>query len=285
MNWFTWTLIGLFTLPILKIMQKKLMHDSQHLAVGYTILFQVIPGIVLISISIILGYGIPNFINGSLHWIIGILAFTMGTFFYYKALTIGEISEITITTSTRTIWTILFSYIFLKEPFNTITIIGTIIILFSIFILQYRGKKFIINKAFYYAIASALTFAVGFVNEPFLLKYNETLQVIAWEFLLVGIFQLIILKNAIPQIKEILLVRKQKLLLPTLLFIGLPGVANLMAVNLGGELSIITPISQFGKPLTIILAYFFLKETDHKWNKIIGIILSIIGVLIIKLYA
>jgi Predicted membrane protein len=192
-----------------------------------------------------------------------------------------EASTYSIIKQLTTVFMILAGLIFLKEPVVVKKIIGSILILFSNFLVFYNPKGTTFNKYVILAIisniisASALFIGVSF-SDNFNIAFYAALTVII-PAILIYIFERIKLSD----VKKEWTSGNKKAIIFTCIGWGVMLVAQLRAYQLG-KVTQVAPLSALTVILNVLVGYIFLKEKNNLFKKIIAAILIIISIFLIK---
>jgi len=180
-----------------------------------------------------------------------------------------------------TVFMILGGLLFLKEPLVLKKIIGSVLIIFSNFLVFYdkdktKGNKYII-LAIISNIISATSLFVGVnISGQFNIAFYAALTVIV-PAILIMIFERIKFKDLKKEIVE----GNRKALIFTCIGWGIMLVAHLLAYNYG-KVTQVAPLTALTVMLNVIVGYIFLKERKNIWKKLIAAVLIIISIILIK---
>lgn len=192
-----------------------------------------------------------------------------------------EASTFSVITQLSTVFMIVAGVLFFKEPFVLNKFIGAILIVFSnvlIFFKKGNGKP---NKYVLLGIFANVCFSIAlFLDVNNSDKFNLPIYValtLGIPTILIEIFE----KIKFSDIKEEYNKGNKKAIWITAITWSLSIVAQLRAYQLG-EVSIVAPLCALSVILNVIVGYFFLKEKDDMFKKIIAALLIILGIILIK---
>lgn len=282
MDWLLLTLVSILVVSIANILQRILMRDDNSNPYSYAIVFQLLIAILNLPIVILYGFQPPAFNLNLLFFGVAALFWAVTAVFLFKALKLLEASEVTILSSVRVIITIVASVVFLREAFSYLNILGTILILISIFLVTNfkRGIKF--NKGVVYTLLMALFSGLAIVADGFNVRtYNAISYNTIVSFLIVFIL-LIFYPKALKQWKQFVQPNFLKKMLPLGIFSTVQGLAYLVALSYGGNTSQVGTIRQASVIVTVILAVVFLNEKDNLIRKLMAAILVTGGVILLR---
>lgn len=282
MSWVVLALLSVFLFSISSLLQRVLMKDEQSNAHAYSIVFQILLGVIVGLVAIAKGFVMPPIAQFPVNFLLVAVLYGLGTLFVFNAFKYIEASEVTIITSTRTIITIISAIFLLGEVFDLQKAVGTLLILFSAYLITKKKRRFKVNKGVLYALGMAVCYGLAITNDTFLLKYVDVFSFLTVASLLPGFFLIAVKPKALLELGQFLKPKVlAKMLILTLFYAG--GAALFyFAIIIGAGASQITPISQSAVIVTVILAAIFLNERDYLLKKLVSAILVTIGVLLIK---
>ncbi len=282
MNWVVLALLSVLLFSVSSLLQRVLMKDEQSNAHAYSIVFQILLGVIVGLVAVLKGFVMPPIAQFPINFLLVAVLYGLGTLFVFNAFKYIEASEVTIITSTRTIVTIISAIFLLGEVFDLKKALGTLLILFSAYLISRNKKKFKVNKGVLYALGMAACYGLAITNDTFLLKHVEVFSFLTVSSLLPGFFLIAVKPKALLELGQFLKPKVlAKMLILTVFYAG--GAALFyFAIIIGAKASQITPISQSSVIVTVILAAIFLNERDYLLKKIFSAVLVTIGVLLIK---
>ena len=282
MDWFLLAMVDVVAYSISNILQRVLMKDQKSDAVAYAIVFQLLCGLLIGIAALLRGFVMPPIAQMPVNFIIMTLLFGFSMVFTFKALKIVQASEMTIISSTATLWTIVAALLFLGESLDINKLVGILLMLGGIVVVFWRKTGLKINKGFIYALLASFFFGLAVANDAFILRQAELFSYYTIGFLLPGLFILVLNLKSLPEIKKLLLSKSLPKMVISAIFYSIAAVAMLMAFQQGGNISQLAPITKFSIILTVLLAAVFLGEKDNFKRKTIAAIMAIIGVFLIK---
>lgn len=149
-------------------------------------------------------------------------------------------------------------------------------------LVSWKRQKFSFGKGEKIAILAAMLFGLAFVNDAYLTKQLDVGFYMMIAFLAPSIFQTIIFPKKIVKMKPFLQPSFLKKLLLLGVLYALSAVTIFLSYQVGGNASKIAVLNQTVTIVTVLLAVFFLKETTNLSKKILGAILSFLGVVLVK---
>ncbi|MBP9839558.1 MAG: DMT family transporter [Candidatus Pacebacteria bacterium] len=204
--------------------------------------------------------------------------FGMGYFiFNYIAQKHVDASITTVVSNIYTPVTIILSFILLKEGLSIQQIIGTCLLLMSLFIIskKHRIGKFRFDKYFLMMLLSGILLGVLLVAERSLQKTTglSASTILSWgsQCFFLGIATLISNSRHTYTKKEVFVTGALKLL---------QGLSYVTLVFVVGNLSLVSSVTTFKVVIVFISAVIFLNEREHLKRKIIGSFIALAGLLL-----
>lgn len=265
------------------LVQKVLLKDDKSYPIAFSILFQ-------LSIALLIGlFGFlfedmkfPNLYPLLPNLCLLTIAYGLGSMFMFKALKETDASKFSIIFSSRVILAVVLSSILLHQGLGYKQLIGAIFILISVVLVVARKEKFRLDKGDLYAYISAILFGLEVVNDKFLLQFLPTYPFITIAFLLPALLMLAIRPAEISHFKYFL---GKATFIKTLIFCiiyALGAVAYFTSLKLTTNISQAVMINMTTVVVTVILAIILLKETSFLKRKLLGALLSFIGLVLVS---
>jgi len=282
MNWFLLSLISVITFSIANFLQRLLMKDKNSSVIGYAITFQLISAILVGFFSFTRGFLMPPLQELWFNFVLMTILYGVGTLLFLKALQIMELSKTVIIISSRMIWTVVISLLFLGETLNFIQIAGIVLIFSSVILISFKKEILQFDKRILYPLGAAFCFGVAFANDAFILKQSDVFSYTTLAFLFPGLFILVSKPKIIIEMKTFFnIVIFLKIILLSF-FLSISAITIYLAYQQGGNASQLAPISQSSIILTVLLAVIFLNERSQLKQKFISLIMMITGILLLK---
>jgi len=172
--------------------------------------------------------------------------------------------------------------IYLHEGLTALQTVGMILLVLGAVVVSVRGfskKTLNFSKYSWLALLSALVLGLAVIAERSAIKGSSIGSYFVVGYAIQSVFQLII---ALPYLKKNFLYKKQEtagLIWMGVLRFGQFGTFALASV-LANNVSLISSVTTFKIIFIFGASYFLLKEKDHLARKIIGVVLSIAGLLL-----
>lgn len=283
MSWFVLALISVVSLSIALILQRVMMKDDDSDPISYSIVFQFLLSAVILLFTFCLGrFELPQL---NLELIVRILAstflwtgFTVFSFKAFKELSAGEV---VILRSGGVIISIVLGVLFLSESLSLLMILGTALILLSIFLVNNDKLNFASKRGVVFAILASICSGTAVVNDAVVLRSIEVFTYVGIGSLLPGILILLLYPGKTKTTLTLMTSPKVKAMFFMSFFYAIQALTYYLAYTNGAPISKLTPISNASIILTVILGIVFLKENKHVLKKLIAAILVTVGVLVL----
>jgi len=280
-SWQFFIVISVITLSFATILQRILLKNNKTDGVTYSIFFQLLAGIVITIFALIHGFKMPNLLAYLPNVIAMVFLYGFANVCIFKSLSLIEASEFTVLFTTRALWTILGSVVFLGEHFSYVQIVGTALVLGGVIVVSITKKKFKTNKGLFFALIAGLFFGLAFTNDAYLVRHFDVLSYESIAFLLPTVGMLLVYPKTVTKLKELVLPGVfWKLLIFSTLW-GTAAVTVFQAYQIGRNAAQLSVLAQTSTILTVVLSILILKETSNLWKKVLGSILAFIGVILI----
>jgi len=248
----------------------------------YALVFQLVVTFVVSIYAFRQGFHLPNLTP--LLPFIGLMVVFYGfaNVTLFKALQLGEASEVSVISSSRSLWTVLVAVTLLGEPLTSRKLLGTLLVVSGIAFVSWKSKRFKLQRGHLFALLAAVLFGIAFANDTYLLRSFDASSYTALAFFLPSIFLMIIRPKAVREMRVFLNLNKLGKMLLLAIFYGGAAIAIYSSYRAGGEASQIAPISQSSVILTVLLAAIFLKERGNLLRKLAGAIVVFLGVVLLR---
>lgn len=284
MGWQIFLAISIITYSISVLLQKILLKNDESDPIAYSIVFQFLTGTIIGIYALTRSFTTPHLVPLIPNLFLMVILYAASNIFIFRALKIVDASEFTIVFASRALWIIIGAIIFLKESFSLQKTLGTFLIILSIILVSYKGKKISINKGFIFSILAAAFFGLVFINDAFIINnFNfNVLSYLTIIFIIPSLAIWVIYPKSIMKMKP--LFKKQtlpKLILLSILY-AISAITFFSAYKVGKNASQIAPLNQTTIIVTVILSIIFLKERSNLLRKLLGAVISFIGVILLK---
>ena len=282
MSWQLLVGISVVLYSVSVLLQRLLLKDEKSEPISFSIFFQV--GVELtIAVLVLLIHGsipLPDFSEISWSVLIMTVLYALANISIFKSLKATEASRFTVIFSSRTIFAVIATSVVFSETLTINQWFGALLIIIGVIIVSIKETKSKINKGDLLAMIAAVLFGLANTNDRFLVKFFDPYSYVIIGFLLPAILIGIIYPKKITGIKTYF--KKDfiyKMILLCTLY-GLSALAFFTALQITPNASLAFAMYAFSGVLTVVLAIILLKEKDYLSRKIVGAVLSLVGLLL-----
>lgn len=282
MAWQIYLLISILLISLNGLFHRSLMKDDKSNPRAQTIVFLGLGGLIAFVIALLRGklhLAIP--LSLTFNFIILVLLSTPAYLLLYRAYQLIGASEVALFLTTGRLWNVVGAFLFLHETLTLQRICGAIIITLGIVVVLYDKKKFTVNKGMLFALIAAFLFGMNDINGFYILKsFDATNFLIYSEFL--PVFALLVIQPTIIKKLKYYLTKGNSLKVSLLSLCDAIGMLALyLSFQAGGKASVIGPLGATRVLVTVLLATVILNEKKNLKNKIIGAVVTVIGVILL----
>lgn len=283
MSWQLLLTTSIISYAVGVLLQRIIQKGGKNDPYAFSIFFQLTIGIVIGIYALLRGFVIPNYGDFLPNMILMVILYAIANTLIFSALTYLDAAAFTILFSSRALWTIVAAVLFLNEPFSFKQVIGTILIIISVILVSAKSKKVTLKKGEIYALLAALFFGTAFANDAYIINtYHVDVESnLFFAFVLPALAMWIIRPQATKHMKPFL---NRAILLPSLaltIFYATSAITIFLAYDIAKNAAQIAPLNQTSIIIIVILSMIFLKERDNIPKKILGALVSFVGVLLI----
>lgn len=282
MSWQIYLIISICIISFNGLLQRSLMKDEKSHAEATAIAGLGLSGLLAILIAFIqrkLNLFFP--VSLSRYLILFMLLVTPGYLLSRHAYKLIGASEMVIILATGRLWNVIGAYLFLHEKVTMLRVLGAVIILLGVAVARFEKRKFIVNKGVFLALFAAFFLGMSDIVGYYILKSMNATNFLIYSYFL-PVFAIILFQpKVIKKLSYFLHLDKGM----KLLFLSLCDVFGMLALYLsyqaGGAASIIGPLSSTRVLVTTGLAMLILRERNNTVNKLIGAVVTVIGVILL----
>lgn len=280
MNWQLLVAISVITFSFSTVLQRILLKDEDSDPIAYSIIFQLLVGLIIGTYALFRGVSIPDLQPILPNLGLMVLLYGAGNVFIFKALKLGDASDFTILFASRTLWTIIAAVLFLRESFTLNQTIGTFLIIMSVVIVTGKARLLKPAKSHIFALLGAAAFGLAFANDAFILQNFDVPSYLSIAFIAPALAVWVVNPRSTQKMKPLLKGKSlQKLGILGIIY-AVSAITIFLAYQIGRNAAQIAPLNQTSTIATVILGIFLLKERDNLVNKALGAAISFIGVLL-----
>lgn len=281
MAWYSYLIINICVFSLATLYQRMILKNSKD-PVLYYVINGLVAGSILIAYGFWMGFKIPNIQHISLNLIIMTVLLGFGNMLNFTALRRTEASEFTVLFSTRAVWSVVAAILVLGESFGLKQIIGGSLIISSVFLVSWKKKSFRLNEGEMLTLAAAAFFGIEFVNDTYLVSSIDLLFYLPLIFLLPSLFIGALNYKKLPTIHKVVSLKDFFKLSFLALMFAISATATLTAYTKGHNAAQIAILNQTSTILIVMLGIIFLNERSHMKLKILGAVISLIGVFLVR---
>lgn len=285
MSWQTLVLLSVVFMSIGSLLQRIIMKDDKSDPWLYSIIFQLMVGVLIAIFGFIFSdMTFPKDYSGLvLNLVLMVLLWSVSNYFLYTALKTMEASTFNIIFSTRSLFTALASSLFLNEILSGKQFLGVLLILFGVAIVLINKKTFKkFDKAVIFSVFAAACFGFANTNDRVLLSSFNLYPYVTLAFVTPAVFMAMLKPQTFKNINRFLdksLVSKMILLC---FFYTAASATFFSALQVSPNSSQVAAISVSSVILTVILSIVLLKERDNLARKLIGAVVSFLGLFLVS---
>ena len=285
MSWQFFAALNIVFFSLSTLVQRVLIKESKSRPITYTIVFNLFTGIVVLCIGLVTGMPLYSAVTVQMGFflLLAIFLYGFGNLFIFKALKETEASKFTLIFATRVIFTIIVAVLFLSESFGLKEVIGTFFVFAGIFLVSKTSKKFVFNKGDLYAVIAAMLIGFANANARFVLHSFPIFPYMLLGFFGPAIVLSLIYPNEAKQGKIFLKKKPFGGMLLLGFFFAIANIGFFQAIKTGPSVSLVSVVILTSVIVTVILSILFLKERDNMWQKLLGALISFIGLVILSL--
>lgn len=283
MSWPILALISIVTLSVASVLARVLLKEENSNPVGYAIIFQIVLGLVSLLIAIAFNkFTLPGSNTSILRFAISTFLWAGSTTFGFQTLKRLNAGESSILASSGVFITISLGLLFLGEAFKMTIILGTILILASVWIISTEKLSFKSRKGIVYGLLSAALAAVAVVNDAVILKTYEAFSYTAVMSFLPGFALLLMFPKQFAKIPKMIDKKTFPLITILCVFYSVQAITYYLALQNGAPVSALSPLTKSSIVLTVILAAIFLKERSDLNKKFLAAVLVTAGAILLS---
>lgn len=280
MSWQILLAISVITYSVSVLLQRLLLRNNKVDPVAFSIVFQLFTGVLVLMYALLRGFSFPNLVPLLPNLALMIVLYGAANILIFKALKVVEASEFAIIFAIRSLWTILAAVLFLGESFSSKQFLGTGFILSSVALVSWqKGLK--LSRGTLISLVAALVSGLAFANDAFVVRNFDVPSYLVIAFFLPALAVWAVNPTSTSKLKSML--TKDFLYKLGLLGIiyAVSAVTIFSAYQVGRNAAQIAPLNQTATIVTVVLAIIFLKEKTQLARKIIGAIVSFVGVVLV----
>ncbi len=283
MSWLFLILMSVVTYSFSVILQKVVLKNDQNDPIMFSVIFQLITGLIIGTYAVTTSQLIWQPINSlwpNMVFMAGL--YGVGNIFIFKSLQLVDASKFSILFATRGLFTIIASSILLGEALQNMQYLGAVLILVGIILVNIANNKIIIARQDLYAIVAALLFGIANTNDRFLLGSLNLYQFVTLSFIISALLVGTIYFKNMYKVKVYFQNGLWKRMIFLSVVYAISSVMFFAALQLAPNSSQVAAINLTSTILISILGITFLNEKTNMVKKLLGAIVSFVGLILVS---
>lgn len=282
-NWFVLSIISVLSLSLFYLLTKKILNGNDSDPRIFGGVMQLTVGLLALPIALVSGFKFDLSLDTILLLLLVGSVYALAASFYYTGLKKVDVSKSVIFESSGVFWSLLLGTIFLSENLNPNKIFASILIFISILIIS-KKQRLGLGKSELFILLASVFYAIGAVLDNYTIGFSNSSTYLSLSFLFAGAITLLTNVHRLKKHGAKMLGDSGfwKLLITNSAFIVISYWALFRAYELGGEVSILYPITHTQTVLVPIMGMVFLKEIKDLKQKFVALIVTIIALFIIR---
>ena len=280
MHWLIFGALNVTSISVAAIFQRLAMKKDGSDPVSSTVIFEFLLAIVTGIIALFTGFTLPPAGIWLKLCAIGVL-YGYGGLFFFKAIKTIEASEMSILGSAGTLVTVVLSYVFLHERLSSVQLAGVLCILAAVVVINYSKHTFRLSSGAWYALLGAACFGTAVIIDTFILKSYPAISYMPVGSFLIGVILLISFPKSFGKIIRDAKTIDSNLIVYSVLY-AFAALMFYLPLQYGTYVSQLSVIGRVSIIFTVILSAIFLNERSHIGKKILGAILTTVGIFLIR---
>ncbi|KUO49870.1 MAG: hypothetical protein APF76_01105 [Desulfitibacter sp. BRH_c19] len=282
-NWFHLVLIYIALNSASKLLQKYSVLDEEVDPTAFSSFFLLVVSLLTIPFLYFEEIQYPTEIKIWLVVLLSSIFYTVCMILFFKSLKNIEVSQVETIATTRTIWLMLLGVIFFKENLYLSQFMGIFFIFLGLIVIYWiRGKEYHFTKYHYYTLLYAILISCAYALDKYLLNYFSVAFFQVVIYIIPALMTIVFIPNTYEKMKCLVKPQRNNYIILLCCFFQMLSTLALYAAYKIGELSLVGPLAQTSTILTIVVGMIVLKERWNLKRKIIGIILTLLGIAFIR---
>ncbi len=282
MSWQMYIALSVVLYSISVLLQRVLVKDNSR-SVAFSVIFQIVTGIMLALIGFAVSdMTIPDLRPLVWNLIVMAVLYGLGNVSIFRSLKDTEASVFTILFSTRALFTITASSLLLHEVLSGRQLLGAGFIFAAVVLVNWRSKRIKFGTGELLAIGAAICFGLANTNDRYLLQSFPFYPFLTIAFIVPAGLVAALYPREMKYIPMFLKGAALPRLLLLCVFYALSAITFYAALQTGDNSSQVAAVNLTSVIVIVLLSVIFLKEREHTSRKIIGAVLSFIGLLLLS---
>ncbi len=275
------TSVCLYSISVL--LQRILLREDKSDPIAYSVFFQLLTGLMIGVFGFLFSdMSFPNLKPLFFNLVLMVLLYAFGSVAIFKALKTLEASRFTIIFASRALFTILASSLLLGESLSLQQFLGTFLILTGVVLVNIKSTRLAFSKKEFLALFAAVSFGLGNTNDRFLLQEFKVYPYVFLGFVLPAVLITLLYPYKVKKMKIFLEGRVLVKMLLLCLIYAVAAITFFSALQIADNSSQVVSVNLTSVIVTVLLAIVFLNEREHLLQKLLGALLSFMGLLLVS---
>src|SRR3989344_2778709 len=283
MSWLLLILISVVLSSFVSILQRIMLKDKDSDPFIFSVVFQLIVAGLIGAFALSTGKLVfSNMSNILVNLIFMTVLYGLGNIFIFKSLKQTEASKFVVIFASRALFSTIGFVLILGQSYGLKELVGTIIIILSVIIVNYRKGTLSVSKSDIPALLAGLCFGLANINDKIILESIPLYPFVFIAFLFPSLLMLAIKPQIILKLNTVFNKSLIKTMLITSLFYGIGAITFFSALQIAEFPSKVVTINLVGVILTVFMGILLLKEKDNALLKIVGAVISVVGIYLVS---
>ncbi len=266
------------------LLQKVLLKENKSDPISFSIFFQVGVSVIIAFLVLIIrgGIVIPDLSKIWIYVLLMGVLYGLANVSVFKSLKLTDASQFGVLFQSKNLFAIIGTSLIFNEMLTTKQWIGALLLIAGVIIVSLNKTKFKIDKGSVLALLAGLLFGAANVNDRFLVSYFDPYSYVVVGFLFPALLISVIYPKKLAGIKVFLNKKYIYKMMLLCLTYGLSATSFFAALSITDNASQLFSINAFSVITVVIFSILFLKERDFMPRKILGAVLSLVGLLLVS---
>lgn len=280
MHWLALVFISILAGSTSNLYQKIAMREKESDPIVSSILFQVLTGCIYSVFALSQGFQVPS-LSLAPYFVVSMVLYAVGTVCFFRAIKEIEASQMSIMYGFGSVITVIASLVFLGDTFTLMQLIGVACIVLSVVLINLQRKKIVLSRGMWLALSGTCMFGTALIADTIIIRQFDAVSFIPIGVLGTVTVMLVWFHKRIPKVIASVATINRNLVIYSILY-ATSSIAFYLAIEHGGLVGQVSSIYRASIILTVILSAVFLAERKQMGAKIIGAILTTIGVILVS---
>lgn len=280
MNWLFFAFVNIIAISVANLYQKIAMRDENSDPVASAVVFQMLTGTCYFLYALTQGFHMPP-IALTPYFLISMSLYAAGTIFFFSAIKKIEASEMSIITGIGSVVTIIASMMFLNDVFTFTQLIGVVCVLAAVVLINFKKNALVINRGIGFALLGTFCYGTAVISDTVIIRGFEVVSFLPVLSLGTTIMMMAAYPKKITSIFKLLTRVNKNLLIYSLLY-AVAALSFYFALGTGALVGQVSTVARASIIFTVILSSIFLKERKDVVKKILGAVVTTVGVILLS---